>query len=128
MRKILLVALTAAAMVSCSENEGLENESTMNRIKFGTVVKTGTKTLVATTENFSKFTVSAYKTTDDMGGTVQLNTGFMDDIEVDKSSGNGSIRATTTGLSPVNCNFLLPHRRKLWILLPLPVIRNSSMR
>ena len=87
MRKILLVALTAAAMVSCSENEGLENESTMNRIKFGTVVKTGTKTLVATTENFSKFTVSAYKTTDDMGGTVQLNTGFMDDIEVDKSSG-----------------------------------------
>ena len=81
MRKILLVALTAAAMVSCSENEA------MNRIKFGTVVKTGTKTLVATTENFSKFTVSAYKTTDDMGGTVQLNTGFMDDIEVDKSSG-----------------------------------------
>ena len=54
MRKILLVALTAAAMVSCSENEGFENESTMNRIKFGTVVKTGTKTLVATTENFSK--------------------------------------------------------------------------
>lgn len=87
MRKILLVALTAAAMVSCSENEGFENESTMNRIKFGTVVKTGTKTLVATTENFSKFTVSAYKTTDDMGVTVQLNTGFMDDIEVDKSSG-----------------------------------------
>ena len=87
MRKILLVALTAAAMVSCSENEGLENENTVNRIKFGTVVKTGTKTLVATTENFSKFTVSAYKTTDDMGGAVQLNTGFMDDIEVDKSSG-----------------------------------------
>ena len=82
MRKILLVALTAAAMVSCSENEGFENESTMNRIKFGTVVKTGTKTLVATTENFSKFTVSAYKTTDDMGGTVQLNTGFMDDIAI----------------------------------------------
>ena len=43
MRKILLVALTAAAMVSCSENEGFENESTMNRIKFGTVVKTGTR-------------------------------------------------------------------------------------
>lgn len=125
MRKILLVALTAAAMVSCSENEGFENESTMNRIKFGTVVKTGTKTLVATTENFSKFTVSAYKTTDDMGGTVQLNTGFMDDIN---QAGNGSIRAITTGLPPVNCNFLLPHRRKLWILLLLPVIRNSSMR
>lgn len=87
MRKILLVALTAAAMVGCSENEGFENENTVNRIKFGTVVKTGTRTLVATTENFSKFTVSAYKTTDEMGGTVQLNTGFMDDIEVDKSSG-----------------------------------------
>ena len=28
MRKILLVALTAAAMVSCSENEGFENERT----------------------------------------------------------------------------------------------------
>ena len=96
MRKILLVALTAAAMVSCSENEGFENESTMNRIKFGTVVKTGTKTLVATTENFSKFTVSAYKTTDDMGGTVQLNTGFMGEIEVDKSKrGMEAVRATT---------------------------------
>ena len=92
------------------------------------MVKTGTKTLVATTENFSKFTVSAYKTTDDMGGTVQLNTGFMDDIEVDKSSGEWKYRAITTGLPPVNCNFLLPHRRKLWILLLLPVIRNSSMR
>lgn len=129
MRKILLVALTAAAMVSCSENEGFENESTMNRIKFGTVVKTGTKTLVATTENFSKFTVSAYKTTDDMGGTVQLNTGFMDDIEVDKSSGEWKYKGDYyCGLPPVNCNFLLPHRRKLWILLLLPVIRNSSMR
>ena len=128
MRKILLVALTAAAMVGCSENEGFENENTVNRIKFGTVVKTGTRTLVATTENFSKFTVSAYKTTDEMGGTVQLNTGFMDDIEVDKSSGEWKYKATTTGLSPVNCNFLLLHRRKLWMLLPLPVIRNSSMR
>ena len=32
MRKILLVALTAAAMVGCSENEGFENENTVNRI------------------------------------------------------------------------------------------------
>lgn len=128
MRKILLVALTAAAMVSCSENEGFENESTMNRIKFGTVVKTGTKTLVATTENFSKFTVSAYKTTDDMGGTVQLNTGFMDDIEVDKSSGEWKYKGDYYWPVSGKLQFLLPHRRKLWILLPLPVIRNSSMR
>ena len=42
MRKILLVALAAAAMVSCSENEEFENGSTANRIQFGTVVKTGT--------------------------------------------------------------------------------------
>lgn len=45
MRKILLVALAAAAMVSCSENEEFENGSTANRIQFGTVVKTGTKAL-----------------------------------------------------------------------------------
>ena len=31
MRKILLVALTAAAMVSCSENEEFENGSTANK-------------------------------------------------------------------------------------------------
>ena len=86
MRKILLVALAAAAMVSCSENEEFENGSTANRIQFGTVVKTGTKALVATTENFSAFTVSAYKTTDVMGPTVQLSTGFMDDVEVTKPS------------------------------------------
>ena len=86
MRKILLVALAAAAMVSCSENEEFENGSTTNRIQFGTVVKTGTKALVATTENFSAFTVSAYKTTDVMEPTVQLSTGFMDDVEVTKPS------------------------------------------
>lgn len=86
MRKILLVALAAVAMVSCSENEEFENGSTTNRIQFGTVVKTGTKALVATTENFSAFTVSANKTTDVMGPTVQLSTGFMDDVEVTKPS------------------------------------------
>lgn len=60
MRKILLVALTAAAMVGCSENEGFENENTVNRIKFGTVVKTGTRTLVATTENFGSAEISGW--------------------------------------------------------------------
>ena len=64
-----------------------------------------------------------------LGGTVQLNTGFMDDIEVDKSSGEwkykGDYYWPVSGKLQI---FLLPHRRKLWILLPLPVIRNSSMR
>lgn len=51
MKKILLVALAAVAMASCSENEEFENVSTTNQIKFGTVVKAGTKAEVITAGN-----------------------------------------------------------------------------
>lgn len=84
MKKILWVALAAVAMVSCAENEEFEYESTKAEITFGTVVKAGTKAVVTTTENFTTFTVSAYKTADAMGTDVQLSTGFMDDVEVTK--------------------------------------------
>lgn len=85
MKKILLVALAAVAMASCSENEEFENVSTTNQIKFGTVVKAGTKAEVITAGNLKTFTVNAYKTTAGMGTDVQLSTGFMDNVEVTKS-------------------------------------------
>lgn len=85
MKKILLVALAATAMVSCSQNDEFENESSKAEIKFSTVVKAGTKASVVTTDNFEKFTVNGYKTDGDMGDQVQLTDGFMDDAGLTKS-------------------------------------------
>lgn len=85
MKKILLVALAAAAMVSCSQNDEFENESSKAEIKFSTVVKAGTKASVVTTANFTTFTVNGYKTAGDMSDQLQLSAGFMDDAGVTKS-------------------------------------------
>lgn len=87
MKKILLVALAAAAMVSCSQNEEIENAAQKAEINFKKVVKAGTKALITDDTNFSTFTVNGYKTPDVMSGTVELSTGFMDNIEITKANG-----------------------------------------
>lgn len=60
MKKILLVALAAAAMVSCSQDEEIENAAQKVEIKIGTVVKAGTKAVVTDNTNFKAFKVHAY--------------------------------------------------------------------
>lgn len=87
MKKILFVALAAATMMSCTENEVIENAGNKAAIEFGTVVKNGTKALVTTTANFKTFTVNGYKTTDVMGPTVQLAKGFIDDLTLNSTDG-----------------------------------------
>lgn len=61
MKKILLVALAAAAMVSCSQNEEIENAAQKAEIKIGPVVNNSTRAIVPTTSaNFEEFKVYAY--------------------------------------------------------------------
>lgn len=72
MKKILFLAMAAAAMVSCSQNEEFENAGKQAEIKFQSLVKAGTKATVITTGTLDKFTVNAYKTTEAMGSTVTL--------------------------------------------------------
>lgn len=60
MKKILLVALAAAAMVSCSQNEEFENATQKKEMKFNTAVMTTTRAGVITSTNFEKFKLYAY--------------------------------------------------------------------
>lgn len=86
MKKILLVALAAAAMVSCSQNEEIENAAQKAEINFETVVRVGTKAAIVTTESLNTFTVNGYKTVQAMDGSVQLATGFMDNQTLTKGT------------------------------------------
>lgn len=87
MKKILFVALAAATMMSCTENEVVENAGNKAAIEFGTVVKNGTRALVTTNANFEKFTVNGYKTTGAMGADVQLAADFINNLELTKTAG-----------------------------------------
>lgn len=87
MKKILFVALAAATMMSCTENEVIENAGNKAAIDFGTVVKNGTRAAVTTNDNFEKFTVNGYKTEGAMGDAVVLKTGFIDNLELTKTAG-----------------------------------------
>lgn len=85
MKKILFVALAAATMMSCTENEVIENAGNKAAIDFGTVVKNGTRAAVTTIANFETFTVNGYKTEGAMGDAVALNSNFINNLAVSKS-------------------------------------------
>lgn len=87
MKKILFVALAAATMMSCTENEVIENAGNKAAIDFGTVVKNGTRAAVTTNANFEKFTVNGYKTEGAMGADVQLAADFINNLELTKTAG-----------------------------------------
>lgn len=83
MKKILFLAMAAAAMVSCSQNEEFENAGKQAEIKFQSLVKAGTKATVITTGTLENFTVNAYKTTGKMATDAAL-IGFMTNLAVTK--------------------------------------------
>lgn len=96
MKKILFVALAAATMMSCTENEVIENAGKKAVVEFGTAVSSTTR--AAITDNAalqaSGFTVYAYNTGASAAGTGLLNKTFMDGIAVsyntDKWTFNGT--------------------------------------
>lgn len=66
MKKFLFLAMAAAAMVSCSQNEEIENAAQKAEIKLGTVVSNTTRAAVTDLTELQKadvgFTVYAYNT------------------------------------------------------------------
>ena len=72
MKKILLVALAAAGMVSCSQNEEIENAGQKAEIRFGTAVSTTTRAAVTDLTELKKadvgFTIYAYNS-----GSSEMN-------------------------------------------------------
>lgn len=93
MKKILFVALAAATMMSCTENEVIENAGNKAAIEFGTAVNAGTRAAVVNNSNFNAFTVSAYTVKAADITTTGLGTAYMDQIAY--TGGQG--KWTTTG-------------------------------
>lgn len=93
MKKILFVALAAATMMSCTENEVIENAGNKAAIEFGTAVNAGTRAAVVNNSNFDAFTVSAYTVAADVIETSGLGDVYMDQIAY--TGGQG--KWTTTG-------------------------------
>lgn len=88
MKKILLAAVAALAIVGCSQNEEIEKAGEKAEINFGTVVKAGTKAAITETDNFATFTVRAYKTEDKMVAAPALSSVFMNDLLVERTLPN----------------------------------------
>lgn len=60
MKKILLTAVAALAIVGCSQNEEIENVGQKVKIDVTTAVKGTTRAAVTNNDNFTAFTVSGY--------------------------------------------------------------------
>lgn len=96
MKKILFVALAAATMMSCTENEVIENAGNKKVVKFGTAVSSTTRAAITdiTALQTSGFTVYAYNTGAEAAGTGLLNKVFMDNLAVSYSAPNWSFTGT----------------------------------
>lgn len=87
MKKILFLAMAAAAMVSCSQNEEFENAGQKAEVKFGAIVKSSTRATIVKNADFKKFTVYGFKTGDKMTTTpAPTRTAFMDGVTVTKDA------------------------------------------
>lgn len=95
MKKILFVALAAATMMSCTENEVIENAGKKAKIEFGTAVNAGTKAIVVDNSNFNAFTVSAYTVKAKDIATTGVGTAYMDKIDYTGAQGNWTTTAGT---------------------------------
>lgn len=84
MKKILFVALAAATMMSCTENEVIENAGNKAVVEFGTAVSSTTRAAITDDAALQKsgFTVYAYNTGADAAGTGKLGNVFMDGLGV----------------------------------------------
>lgn len=84
MKKILFVALAAATMMSCTENEVIENAGNKKVVTFGTAVSSTTRAAITDDAALQKsgFTVYAYNTGADAAGTGLLDKVFMGGLNV----------------------------------------------
>lgn len=96
MKKILFVALAAATMMSCTENEVIENAGNKKVVKFGTAVSSTTRAAITdiTALQASGFTVYAYNTGEKLAGAGLLDKVFMDNLAVGYSAPDWSFTGT----------------------------------
>lgn len=84
MKKILLAAVAALAIVGCSQNEEIEKAGEKAEINFGTVVKNSTRAAITKDAALQKsgFIVYAYKTAEAIADATKLGDALMDSVEV----------------------------------------------
>lgn len=84
MKKILLTAVAALAIVGCSQNEEIEKAGEKAEINFGTVVKNSTRAAITKDAALQKsgFIVYAYKTAEAIADATKLGDALMDSVEV----------------------------------------------
>lgn len=92
MKKILLTAVAALAIVGCSQNEEIENVGQKAKIDVTTAVKGTTRAAVTNNDNFTAFTVSGYTVEVSAIAGSGVGTAYMNK---DYTGGRGSW--TTTG-------------------------------
>ena len=80
MKKILLVALAAAGMVSCSQNEEIEKAAKTAEIGFNAIVRNTTRAAVTNIKNLGNFKVHSYITGTTFGGSTELGTAYMNGV------------------------------------------------
>lgn len=86
MKKSLLAAVAALAIVGCTQNEEIENAGQKAEVSFNTIVSKTTRVTPMITDNFKSFKVNAYNTgTTAMGTEVSLETVFMEDVTASKT-------------------------------------------
>lgn len=92
MKKILLAAVAALAIVGCTQNEEIENVGNKAEISFKTIVSKTTRVTPMVTDNFSTFKVNAYNTEAvEMGTEASLGTKFMEDVTATKTENTWGI-------------------------------------
>ena len=84
MKKILLAAVAALAIVGCTQNEEIEKAGEKAEINFGTVVKNSTRAAITKDAALQKsgFIVYAYKTAEAIADATKLGDALMDSVEV----------------------------------------------
>lgn len=86
MKKILLAAVAALAIVGCTQNEEIEKAGEKAEVNFNTIVSKTTRVTPMLTNDFSTFKVNAYNTgATDMGAEASLATSFMEDVTATKT-------------------------------------------
>lgn len=85
MKQILLAALAAMAITSCSQNEDIPSIGSGDaQITFNTVVNKSTRATPMVTADFASFSIYGYQTENPFDGTASLGSAFMNNVAATK--------------------------------------------
>lgn len=97
MKKVLLAAVAALAITSCTQNEEIESQGVNNEIKVGTVVKKSNRAADLTNTTFNEFKLSSFIVAADQDYTTTgLGDAYMNGITY--TGGQGKWATTDGGI------------------------------